>query len=206
MNELEAQLSHGVGAPPADHLAGLRRRLTGAAAAAGLLDVAYATTDTPFGRLLLAATPAGLVRIAFAHEDGDAVLEELARRLSPRILAAPARLDVARRELEEYFAGHRTRFAVPLDWSLTTGFFHRAVLGVTAAIPYGRTETYRTVATAAGNAAAVRAAGTALARNPLPVVVPCHRVLRSDGGLGGYRGGLELKDALLRLEAAAVER
>ena len=203
MNELEEQLTHGVSGPPAGHLAGLRRRLANAAAAGGLLDVAYTATDTPFGPLLLAATPAGLVRIAFASEDADAVLEDLARRISPRVLAAPARLDDARRELEEYFAGRRTRFAVRLDWSLTTGF-HRAVLGVTAAIPYGRTETYRTVATAAGNAEAVRAAGTALARNPLPLVVPCHRVLRSDGGLGGYRGGLELKDALLRLEAAGV--
>ena len=205
MNELETQLTQGVAGPPADHLAGLRRRLAGAAAADGLLDVAYAATDTPFGRLLLAATPAGLVRIAFASEDGDAVLEELARRLSPRVLAAPARLDEARRELDEYFAGRRTRFGVRLDWSLTTGF-HRAVLGVTAAIPYGRTETYRTVATAAGNAAAVRAAGTALARNPLPVIVPCHRVLRTDGGLGGYRGGLELKQTLLSFEAAGIER
>lgn len=205
MNELEAQLTHGVAGPPVDRLAGLRRRLASAAAADGLLDVAYAATDTPFGRLLLAATPAGLVRIALPNEDGDAVLEDLARRVSPRVLAAPARLDGARRELDEYFAGQRTRFGVRLDWSLTTGF-HRAVLETTAAIPYGRTETYRTVATAAGNPAAVRAAGTALARNPLPVVVPCHRVLRTDGGLGGYRGGLELKQTLLRLEAARADR
>jgi methylated-DNA-[protein]-cysteine S-methyltransferase len=197
--KMNDQLTHTLAGPSPDHLAALRRRLAEAAAADGLLDVAYTSTDTPIGRLMLAATPAGLVRLAFENEDADAVLADLARRVSPRVLEAPARLDGARRELEEYFVGRRSQFALPLDWSLTAGF-RRAVLSATAGIPYGRTETYRTVAAAAGNPAAVRAAGTALATNPLPIVVPCHRVLRSDGGLGGYRGGLELKGALLRLE------
>ncbi|HEU0316743.1 MAG TPA: methylated-DNA--[protein]-cysteine S-methyltransferase, partial [Solirubrobacteraceae bacterium] len=203
MNDLEARLQRTVDGPPPDRLARLRRRLADAAAADGLLDVAFASTDSPIGRLTLAATPAGLVRLAFDTEARDAVLEELAARLSPRVLEAPARLDTARRELEEYFAGRRDRFDLRLDWSLTRGF-HRAVLDATARIPYGRTETYRSVAAAAGSPAAVRAAGTALARNPIPIVVPCHRVLRTDGGMGGYRGGLERKDALLRLEAAGA--
>ncbi len=203
MNDLEARLHRTIDAPPADRLARLRRRLANAAATGGLLDVAFASTDSPIGRLTLAATPAGLVRLAFDTEEHDAVLDELAARLSPRLLEAPARLDEARRELEEYFAGRRDRFDLRLDWSLTRGF-HRAVLDATVRIPYGRTETYRSVATAAGSPGAVRAAGTALARNPIPIVVPCHRVLRTDGGMGGYRGGLERKDLLLRLEAAGA--
>ncbi len=203
MNDLEAHLRHTIDGPPADRLAGMRRRLADAAATDGLLDVAFASTDSPIGRLTLAATPAGLVRVAFETEGHDAVLEDLAARLSPRLLEAPARLDAARRELEEYFAGRRDRFDLRLDWSLTRGF-HRAVLDATARIPYGRTETYRSVAAAAGSPGAVRAAGTALGRNPIPIIVPCHRVLRTDGGMGGYRGGLARKDALLRLEAAGA--
>jgi methylated-DNA-[protein]-cysteine S-methyltransferase len=202
MNDLESHLRNDIPAPSAARLAGLRARLASAAAADGLLDVAYASTDTPIGPLLLAATSTGLVRVAFASEPRDAVLADLADRLSPRLLEAPARLDETRRELDEYFAGRRARFDVALDWSLTRGF-RRAVLSATALIPYGRTETYRSVATAAGNPAAVRAAGSALATNPLPIVVPCHRVLRSDGGRGGYRGGLPVKEALLALEGAA---
>ncbi len=172
-----------------------------AAAAAGLLDVAYATLDTPVGRLLLAATPRGLVRLAYvdAGEEEDAVLERLSHRVSPRILAAPRRLDEPRRELEQYFEGSRTEFEIPLDWQLTRGFGRR-VLEVTAAIPFGSVSTYKEVADAAGSPRASRAAGNALGANPLPIIVPCHRVLHSTGGLGGYTGGLERKRLLLGLE------
>ncbi|MGH9058983.1 MAG: methylated-DNA--[protein]-cysteine S-methyltransferase, partial [Acidimicrobiales bacterium] len=120
--------------------------------------------------------------------------------ISPRVLEAPARLDPARRQLDEYFAGSRTRFTLVVDWALSAGF-RRQVLAATAAIPYGRTGTYRSVATAAGSPNAVRAAGTALATNPVPIIVPCHRVLRSDGSLGGYRGGSSRKEQLLSAEA-----
>ena len=176
-------------------------RLIGRAVAEGLVDVAYAETDTPVGRLLVAATPRGLVRVSFHGEAHEAVLGELAERLSPRVLEAPSRLDMVRRELEEYFEGGRREFDVPLDWSLTGSTFRRRVLERTAKIPYGATASYRDVASAAGNERAVRAAGTALGANPIPIVVPCHRVLRSGGALGGYGGGLEAKRFLLDLEA-----
>jgi methylated-DNA-[protein]-cysteine S-methyltransferase len=200
MNQLEERLTRTVAPPGVDRLHRLHARLATAAAADGLLDVAYTTVDSPIGRLTLAATPVGLVRVAFENEPHDDVLRDLAARLSPRLLEAPARLDAVRRELDEYFAGRRGAFELTLDWSLTRGF-RRAVLDATARIPFGRTETYRSVASAAGTPAAVRAAGSALAANPIPIVVPCHRVLRSDGGLGGFRGGLERKEALLRHEA-----
>ena len=173
--------------------------LTEAAAAAGLLDVAYATFDSPLGTLLLASTPRGLVRLAYLNGDEAEVLEHLADRLSPRILAAPRRLDEPRRELDEYFEGTRRRFEVPLDWRLTRGFTRR-VLEATARIPYGATATYKQVATEAGNALAFRAAGNALGSNPIPIIVPCHRILHSGGGLGGYTGGLERKRVLLGVE------
>ena len=176
-------------------------RLIGRAEAEGLVDVAYAETDTPVGRLLVAATPRGLVRVSFHGEAHEAVLGELAERLSPRVLEAPSRLDMVRRELEEYFEGGRREFDVPLDWSLTGSTFRRRVLERTAKIPYGATASYRDVASAAGNERAVRAAGTALGANPIPIVVPCHRVLRSGGALGGYGGGLDAKRFLLDLEA-----
>jgi methylated-DNA-[protein]-cysteine S-methyltransferase len=176
-------------------------RLIDRAEAEGLVDVAYAETDTPVGRLLVAATPRGLVRVSFHGESHDAVLGELAERLSPRVLEAPSRLDEVRRELDEYFGGGRREFDVPLDWSLTGSTFRRRVLERTATIPYGATASYRDVASAAGNERAVRAAGTALGANPIPIVVPCHRVLRSGGALGGYGGGLETKRFLLDLEA-----
>jgi methylated-DNA-[protein]-cysteine S-methyltransferase len=176
-------------------------KLIGRAEAEGLVDVAYSETDTPVGRLLVAATPRGLVRVSFHGERHDEVLNELAERLSPRVLEAPARLDEVRRELDEYFHGRRHEFDVPLDWSLTASPFRRAVLERTAKIPYGATASYRDVASAAGNERAVRAAGTALGANPIPIVVPCHRVLRSGGALGGYGGGLETKRFLLDLEA-----
>ena len=175
--------------------------VSGAAAAAGLLDVAYATLDSPIGRLLVAVTPRGLVRLAYldAGEEETTVLEQLAARVSPRVLAAPRRLDEPRRELDQYFAGRRRQFELPLDWRLTRGFGRR-VLEATARIPYGATATYKHVATEAGNARAYRAAGNALGSNPIPIIVPCHRILHSGGGLGGYTGGLERKRVLLAVE------
>ena len=180
----------------------LHARLVAAAERDGVLDVAYRTIATPIGELLLAGTERGLVRVAFPRQGHDEVLASLAQTVSPRILRAPGRLDQVSRQLEEYFAGRRTVFDLPLDWRLATGF-RRDVLAHLPAIPYGRTESYAQVATAAGNPKAVRAAGTACARNPLPVVVPCHRVVRSDGTAGGYAGGPDAKRALLALESAA---
>jgi methylated-DNA-[protein]-cysteine S-methyltransferase len=176
-------------------------RLIRRADAEGLVDVAYAETDSPVGRLLVAATERGLVRVSFPQERADDVLVELAERLSPRVLELPGRLDEVRRELDEYFQGRRREFQLPLDWSLTASEFRRRVLERTARIPYGATASYRDVATAAGNERAVRAAGTALGANPIAIVVPCHRVLRSGGALGGYGGGLDAKRFLLDLEA-----
>lgn len=169
------------------------------AAAEGLLDVAYATADSPFGTLLLAKTPQGLVRLGLPSEDADELLTDLAGRISPRVLETPAGLDRERRELEDYFAGHRHDFELPIDWRLSHGFLLRARQGI-AAIPYGETRTYTDLARGAGNERAVRAAGSACSRNPIPLVVPCHRVLRSDGSLGGYAGGLEMKEKLLEME------
>ena len=174
--------------------------LTDAAAAAGLLDVAYATLDSPVGTLLLATTPRGLVRLAYLENGEEAnVLEQLAAKVSPRVLASPRRLDEPRRELDQYFEGSRRRFEVPLDWQLTRGFARR-VLEATARIPFGATATYKQVATEAGNALAFRAAGNALGSNPIPIIVPCHRILHSGGGLGGYTGGLDRKRVLLGVE------
>lgn len=188
---------------PPGRLAGLRARLAAAAEASGDLDLAYRTLDTPIGPLLLVATEAGLIRIAFAEEGHDAVLSALAERVSPRILRAPARLDPAARELDEYFAGTRHVFDLPLDRRLSAGF-RRAVLERLPTIPYGSTASYATVAGWVGNPRAMRAVGRACATNPIPIVVPCHRVVRSDGGLGGYAGGLEVKRRLLALEAFAA--
>jgi methylated-DNA-[protein]-cysteine S-methyltransferase len=183
----------------------LHERLAAAAAAAGILDVAYRTVDSPVGPLLLAATERGLVRVAYRIEDHDLVLQHLSDRVSPRILHAPARLDATARELDEYFAGTRRRFDLPLDWRLSAGF-RAAVLHRLPDIGYGQTATYAAVAALAGNPKAVRAVGTACATNPLPVVVPCHRVVRSDGGMGGYLGGVDAKRTLLDLEAHAWPR
>jgi methylated-DNA-[protein]-cysteine S-methyltransferase len=185
-----------------DHLRQLRDRVATMAQTEGILDIAYRTIDSPVGTLLLAATDLGLVRVAYASEDHDRVLQSLSDRISPRILNAPARLDSTARELEEYFAGRRYAFDVPLDWRLSSGF-RSTVLHRLADIGYGHTATYAAVAQLAGSAKAVRAVGTACATNPLPVVVPCHRVVRSDGSLGGYVGGVEAKRTLLTLEAAA---
>jgi methylated-DNA-[protein]-cysteine S-methyltransferase len=174
------------------------------AAAEELVDVAFERHDSPLGAILVGATTAGVVRVGLPTEDEDAVLDELARRVAARVLRAPREsLTRARHELDEYFDGDRRQFDVALDWRLTTGF-RREVLRATAQIPYGRTASYREVATEAGSPAAVRAAGTALATNPLPILVPCHRVLRTGGALGAYRGGVEAKARLLELEASAT--
>ena len=175
-----------------------------AAAAAGLLDVAYARLDSPVGPLVLASTPQGLARLAYIDEgQEEAVMEDIAARLSPRILSAPRRLDEPRRELDEYFAGRRRAFDVTLDLSLLSDFTRR-VLTATAEIPYGEVATYKEVATAAGSPRGFRAAGNALGSNPLPIVLPCHRVLHSGGGLGGYTGGLARKRVLLGIEGRAA--
>jgi methylated-DNA-[protein]-cysteine S-methyltransferase len=185
-------------ADPAD-LDRLHERLVAAATADGSLDVAYRTIDSPLGPLLLAATDRGLVRVAYEQEDHDSVLQTLAARVSPRILRAPGRLDEPARQLDDYFAGSRHAFELPVDLRLATGF-RRQVLDHLRTIGYGRTESYTAVAAATGRPRAVRAVGSACATNPVPVVVPCHRVLRSDGSLGGYIGGLGAKRTLLALE------
>jgi methylated-DNA-[protein]-cysteine S-methyltransferase len=187
---------------PTAELTELKSRVAAAADAAGLVDVAYARYDAPVGELLLAATPRGLVKVSFDLEDPDATLARLAAEVSPRVLERPGRLDAARHELDEYFAGSRREFDLPLDWRLADGF-RRRVLRATARIPFGTTSTYSEVAAAAGSPRAHRAAGTALGANPLPIVVPCHRVLRTGGALGGYGGGLEMKEQLLRLEGVS---
>jgi methylated-DNA-[protein]-cysteine S-methyltransferase len=182
-------------------LARLQARLERAAEAEGLLDVAYTTVDSPVGALLLAATPKGLVRVAYDIEDHDRVLDTLAQRLSPRVLRAPKRLDAAARELDEYFGGRRQAFDLPLDLSLSRGF-RQLVQRHLPEIGYGQNRTYGQVAALVGNPKAVRAVGTACATNPLPLVVPCHRVLPASGGPGRYVGGPAAKVTLLTLEAA----
>ncbi|MPZ85375.1 MAG: methylated-DNA--[protein]-cysteine S-methyltransferase [Actinophytocola sp.] len=186
---------------PADVPMRLHERLAAAAEREGILDIAYRTVDTPVGSLLLAATPTGLLRVVYPTAGHDAALSVLAEKVSPRILHAPARLDAVARQLDEYFAGRRRSFDVPLDLRLASGF-RRTVLAHLTDIGYGRTESYAQVAAAAGSPRAVRAVGTACATNPVPVVVPCHRVVRSDGSSGGYAGGPGAKQALLTLEAA----
>ncbi|HMH93989.1 MAG TPA: methylated-DNA--[protein]-cysteine S-methyltransferase [Streptosporangiaceae bacterium] len=186
-----------------DQLSRLHARLAAAAEQDGVLDVAYRVIDSPVGPLLLAATEQGLIRVAFALEGHDAVLQSLADKVSPRILSAPGRLDAAAREIDEYFAGRRHTFGLPLDWRLSAGF-RRTVLSHLPEIGYGHTASYTAVAQLAGSPKAVRAVGTACATNPLPVVVPCHRVVLANGSMGRYRGGPEAKRALLTLEEAAA--
>ena len=169
-------------------------------------DVFYTEIDTPVGRLLAARTPRGLARLAYEDCNGgaDNVLDDLALRLSPRILENPAKLDDVRRELDEYFEQQRTSFDLAIDFSAVRGEFARRLLKACARIPYGATSSYREMATRAGSPAAVRAAGNALGANPIPIVVPCHRVLRTGGGLGGYAGGLARKEELLHLEGVVL--
>jgi methylated-DNA-[protein]-cysteine S-methyltransferase len=178
----------------------LRSRFLERAESKGLVDVAVTTMDSPVGILLLMATPKGIVRIAFETENRDDVLGEVAEHVSPRILEAPGRLDPLRRELERYFAGELRDFDVPIDWSLT-GDFARRVLRRTARIPYGSVASYGDVAMDVGTPRGARAVGNALGSNPIPVVVPCHRVVRTGGAIGGYGGGLPRKRWLLALEA-----
>ena len=196
-DELERRLGE-PGVPPLD-LGALQARLAGRATDAGLLDVAYGILDSPLGPLAVMVTPRGLVRLSYGDEAIEAQLDELADRVSPRILEAPERTDAVRRQLDEYFEGDRRSFDVPIDWSLVRGFAGN-VLRATARIPFGSVSSYRDIATAAGSPNAYRAAGNALGSNPIPIVVPCHRVLHSGGGLGGYTGGLERKRHLLHLE------
>ncbi len=199
MSELEKRLAAaGTRTPPLDAdrlIAGFQRH----AAESGLLDVAYASLDSPLGALLVAVTPRGLVRIAYPGEEEERVLEELAAGVSPRVLRAPERTDAVRRELDDYFTGRRRAFDVPLDWSLVHGFAVK-ILRATARVPFGSVVTYGRVAAEAGSPRAARAAGNALHGNPIPIVVPCHRIVPASGGLGGYGGGQERKRYLLDLE------
>lgn len=180
----------------------LVRKVVARAAEEGLVDVAFATLDTPLGTALAAATPRGLVRVALPSERLDSVVAELAREVSPRVVEYRARLDEALRELDEYFAGRRDRFDLDLDWRLSHPGFYRRVLRATARVPFGKTTTYSEVAARAGSPRAHRAAGTALGSNPIPIVVPCHRVVRTGGDIGNYGGGPEMKRFLLELEGA----
>ena len=190
----------GLSAPLPPEWERMRGALAARAEAEQLVDVAFERHDSPLGTLLVGATADGLVRVGLPSEDPDEILQQLADRISRRVLRAPrGSLTQTRHELDEYFEGTRRDFDVPLDWQLAHGF-RREVLRATAEIPYGRTSSYRDVATRAGSPGAVRAAGTALATNPLPIVVPCHRVLRTGGALGSYRGGTAAKAALLALE------
>jgi methylated-DNA-[protein]-cysteine S-methyltransferase len=197
MTDLERRLAHAA-APeldPTQVTAELARR----ADAAGLLDVAWATLDTPLGPIAVFVTPRGLVRVAYDRENFGDVAEEVAEHVSPRVLVAPQRTDIVREQLDDYFEARRRTFDVPIDWTLVHGF-NQGVLKATADIPFGETASYGEVAAAAGSPRAARAAGNALAGNPIPIVVPCHRVIHADGGIGGYTGGLENKRFLLRLE------
>jgi len=183
-----------------EHLQRLHARLERAAQVGGLLDIAYRTVDSAVGPLLLAATPQGLLRVAFANEGHDLVLQNLSERISPRMLEAPTRLDPIARQLDEYFTGRRHSFDVALDWSLSHGFRRTVLEHLATDVAYGDTASYTTLARLSGSPKAVRAVGTACATNPIPIVVPCHRVIRSDGTVGSYRGGPAAKRALLDLE------
>jgi len=202
MTQLEQALRQGANHDVSEQAKAAAASFADHVAGHGLLDVAYTVLDAPVGPVLVAATRRGLVRIAFGpHAYKDEVLQDLSDRISPRVVEAGTYFEGVRRELDEYFEGRRTRFDLPLDWSLIGGFGRR-VLKRTAEIPYGRVSTYRDVAAAAGSPRGARAAGNALGSNPIPIVVPCHRVLHSGGGLGGYGGGLDVKRFLLHLEGA----
>jgi methylated-DNA-[protein]-cysteine S-methyltransferase len=183
-----------------DDITRLHVRLATAAERDDLLDVAYRTVDSPVGPLLIAGTSVGLVRVAFDSEGNDAVLQTLSDRISPRVLNAPARLDAVAHQLDEYFSGRRHSFDVPLDWQLSKGFRRTVLEHLATDIDYGTTASYGTLARLSGSPKAVRAVGSTCATNPIPVVVPCHRVVRADGTIGQYRGGPAAKRALLDLE------
>jgi methylated-DNA-[protein]-cysteine S-methyltransferase len=205
MNEVDRQLSNAV--RESRHGGPSQRALDELAARAqreGLVDVAYGQADSPFGPLTVAATEQGLVLLTYPELTVEGVLERLAREISPRVLELPARIDPIRRQLDEYFEGRRREFDQPVDWRLVHGGFFEAILRATAEIDYGETVSYREIAARAGNVKAVRAAGNGLGSNPVPIVVPCHRVIATGGGLGGYTGGVERKQQLLALESAAA--
>jgi methylated-DNA-[protein]-cysteine S-methyltransferase len=205
-DELVARLRHGPaprvstnGRAPDPDLDTLVAAALARADADDLVDVAWAVQDTPIGPLTLAATPEGLVRVGFGAE--DRVLDDLASEVSPRVVHLPARLDGLRRQLDEYFEGRRRSFDVTLDRRLSHGY-RRQVLEALSEVPYGETVSYKDLAVRTGNPGASRAVGSAMATNPIPIVVPCHRVLRSGGALGGYGGGIDVKVWLLRLEGS----
>jgi methylated-DNA-[protein]-cysteine S-methyltransferase len=198
-DELEQRLADMAPRGPRLDLERLRLTLARRAAQDRLLDVAYGVYESPLGPLTVFVTARGLVRLSYPGEPIESQLDELAALVSPRVMAAPERTDEVRRQLDDYFGGIRRDFELPIDWRLLRGF-RRDVLRATARIPFGRVSTYREIASAAGSPNAYRAAGNALGSNPVPIVVPCHRVLHSGGGLGGYTGGLERKEFLLRLE------
>jgi methylated-DNA-[protein]-cysteine S-methyltransferase len=200
VNELEDRLRSSAADPDAARVA--TEAALARAAAEGLVDVGWAAMETPIGPLTLAATEVGLVRVGFGHE--DQLLDDLARQVSPRVALLPSRLDGIRRELEEYFEGRREVFDVVLDWRLSHGFRRTVLERLVADVPFGRTVSYLELATVAGSPRASRAVGSAMATNPLPIVVPCHRVLRTGGHLGGYGGGLDAKRTLLALEGARL--
>jgi methylated-DNA-[protein]-cysteine S-methyltransferase len=212
MNELEQAL-RSASLPAGDAgAAAAAGRLIARAEDEGLVEVAYGSVDSPFGELLAAATPRGLLRLSYDPSRNTAVLEDIAAKVSPRVLEAPRRIDPVRRQLDEYFDGQRRRFELELDWSLTRGFFQR-ILRETARLDYGQLATYKQMAEAAGSPRAVRAAGNALGSNPIPIVVPCHRIVRTGGKIGGYGGelgpyigGPGIKQRLLELEGALDER
>jgi methylated-DNA-[protein]-cysteine S-methyltransferase len=180
----------------------LARRFAEAAAASGDAEVAFATLDTPVGRTSVAATPRGIVSVGLPNHPLDDFVERLATQISPRVVEAPGKLDLARRELSEFFEGDRRDFDLALDWTLVPGGFYRKVLDATAKLGYGEVMTYGEIARSAGNPRAHRAAGTALGANPLPIVVPCHRIVRAGKDPGNYGGGPELKRWLLELEGS----
>lgn len=200
--QISASLAVALPDPSESELTRLHQDLASRAHTEGILDVTYQVVDSPHGRLLLAATEAGVVRVAFEREGHDEVVASLARTISPRILATDIRTREAARQLDEYFAGRRREFVLDVDLRLVSGF-RRSVLGHLARVPYGATVTYSAMAAAAGNAKAVRAAGSACSHNPVPLVIPCHRVVRSDGTIGNYLGGSDTKAALLALESVA---
>ena len=201
---LEIALTRAAAEPVSDAAREAARRFAAHAAERGAADVAFALEDSPLGELFVATTRRGLLEIGFHAEEVPEYLEGIARRVSPRILEAPGRLDEVRRQLDDYFAGRRESFDLPLDWSLARQGFGRRVLDATARIPFGAALSYTEIAERAGSPRAVRAAGSALGANPIPIVVPCHRVLRTGGGLGGYTGGVERKLRLLALEGVLL--